>query len=381
MKPIRHPVRVAFVALVFALALPGQEVSPAPLSAENDSLFRDVFSMILKEYVDPKLPDDVVAGALAGAAETAGPESAYVPPNEVAAYRELQVPSAVLPLYVTKGQDFAKVLACFPGTDPSIKAGDALRFINGKSTFDMTYPQVLEALRGPAGEEAKCVFLKPETWQSYAVVLKRKPYPKAAISEIPGGGAAIAVPSLDVPPPDDLASRLQSIKGSCVVDLRGCASENAPVALEWAGLLGGDSEGIFLLDQQGKHANPVSGKGLLKGRQFKVLVDGATARAGELLAAALVKAGGVLSGEPTFGWAPKFCDFSLSNGGLLRLLCGHYTDDSGEAIRQKPLKPSIEARVREGESPAAFYARLLAASAPSAPPSTLPETAKAANGN
>ena len=374
---------IVSAALVISAACLGQEADPAPFNAENDSLFKDVFSMILKEYVDPKLPEDVVAGALAGAVETSGPESAYIPPGEVASYKALQAQSAALPLFVTKGQDFAKVLAVFPQTDPVVKVGDGLRFINGKSTFDMTYPQVAEALRGPAGEEAKCVFIKPETWQSYTVVLKRRPYPEASVAELAGGGAVVAVPSLEAAPPKDLASKLGQAKGPFIIDLRGCASESDSDALSWASLIGGDSEGVFLADQQGKHANPVHGPGLLKGRKFIVLVDGTTARGGEILAAALVKAGGTLAGEPTFGWAPKFSDFALSNGGLLHILCGYYTDGSGEAIRDKPLKPSIEAKAREGEKPAAFYARLVAAEAAARAkePQKQPETAKRPDGH
>ncbi len=381
MKLRRVPALIPFAAVVFAaISFLGQQTPPAPLSTENGSLFNDVFSMIFREYVDPKLPEDVVAGALAGAAESAGPESAYIPPKAVAAYRAMSAPSATLPLYVTKGQDFAKVLAVFPSCDSAVKVGDGLRFIAGKSTFDMTYPEVMEALRGPAGEEAKCVFIKADTWQSYTAALKRRPYPEAGVTEVSGGGAAVLLPSLEAGAPQDFDSKIASIKGPVVVDLRGCASEDMASAFQWAGLLGGDSEGIFLMDQQGKHSNAVRGRGLLKGRPFRVLVDGTTARAGEVLAAALVKTGGVLVGEPTFGWAPEFRDFPLSNGGLLRLLCGYYTEGSGEAIRQKPLKPSIEVHSRGGEAPAAFYARVLSAQVSSAAPQQRASAAQTANG-
>ncbi len=369
-------------AVLLSIASLGQEAPVPPFNAENDSLFKDVFSMILKEYVDPKLPEDVVAGALAGAAETSGPESAYIPPNEVAAYRALGAQSAALPLYVTKGQDFAKLLAVFPGTDAAVKVGDGLRFINGKSTFDMTYPQVAQALLGTAGEEAKCVFIKPDTWQSYTVVLKRRLYPEASVAELAGGFGVLAVPSLEASPPKDLASKIERAKGPFIVDLRGCASESDSAAFDWAGLIGGDSEGVFLADQQGKHANPVHGQGILKGRKLIVLVDATTARGGEILAAALAKAGGRLAGEPTFGWAPKFCDYPLSNGGMLHILCGYYTDGSGEEIRNKPLKPSIEAKARDGEAPAAFYARLFAMAAePAKATEKQPEAAKRPNGD
>ncbi len=374
MRRVRTLLAAALLAVILTpLAIRAQAPAPPGLSPENASLFREVFGMVLKEYVDPKRPADVAKGAVAGLVESAGPECAYLPPAQVAAYRALRAAGPALPLYVTKGQDFARVLAVFPGTDPAVRVGDALRFVDGRSTYDLTYPQVLEALRGAEGEPVRCSFLKAETWQTHAVTLQRQLPPAASVSPLPGGAAALLIPALEAAVPGDLAPRLAAVRGAVLVDLRGCASEDDEAALSWLGLLTGDGEGLFDQGQGPKRPHPVRGAGLLRGRTIRVLVDGTTARAGEILAAGLAKSGATLVGGPTFGWAPRFEDLPLNNGGLLRLLTGFYADAGGAPIQQRPLQPVIALEAGETEAPAAFRARALRAAAPASPAAPVPD--------
>ena len=130
-------------ALAALAAFAQTDQTKPPLDQASWSLFQRVFGMVLRDYVDPKAPQDVVLGALKGAASSAGPECAYIPPEEVPAYRASLAAPAGLPLFVTKDMDFARLIAPYPGQDASLKPGDALRFIGGRSTYDLTYPQVL----------------------------------------------------------------------------------------------------------------------------------------------------------------------------------------------------------------------------------------------
>jgi len=367
----------ALLAAVTAASAAAQEAPPAPVSPERADLFREVFSMVLDEYVDPKSPQEVVRGALAGAARAAGPECAYIPPEDAAAWRAAQAPSALLPVWVSQGEDFARVLATWPGADPKIRPGDFLRFIAGRSTYDMTYPEVLRALRGTEGEEVECIFVKPESWEMYTVRLTRRLPPPPVLTPLPGGAACLALPALGADLPADLAARLQAVKGPVLVDLRGCASGDTVAALRWAGWLAGPSASAVRVLRDRKEPEAVEGPGVLKGRLARVLVDSTTVRGGELLAASLVRSGALLVGSPTIGWSARFEDLPLADGGLLHLATAFYAAPDGEALRSHPLQPAVELSPKEGESPAAFLARALkeapappkaAASAGPAPP-------------
>lgn len=379
---MRPPCLMALSAFLAAAVLCGSSPCRAqspkekqPLGESNWSLFERVYGLVLRDYVEQKTPEDVIQGALKGAASAGGPECAYIPPDKVPAYRALSAPSPTLPLYVTKDEDFARVLAVFPGQEKAVKVGDALRFMGSVSTYDLSYPEVLEALRGKDEEKVRCIFLKQEAWQSYDATLARQPYAPPAWTPLPKEGGALAVPCLESPLPPALAQALKASKGPVLVDLRGCASGDTDAALRWAGDLLGKREGPAWKGQQDARHAPLSGPGYLAGREIRVLVSGSTARAGEVLALALMGSGAILVGEPTFGHAPLIQDFPLENGGILRLITAYFLNPDGKPVKGEPLKPAIPLTVAADEKAEETYAKALKAVVP--PPA--PPAKEAAN--
>lgn len=350
---------LAAAAAFWCLPLWAQGAAKPPLDDSSWTLFQRVFGMVLRDYVEPKTANEVILGALKGAASSAGPECAYIPPDEAAAYRDLASASAGLPLYVTKDADFAQILAVFPGQDEAIKAGDSLRFIGNRSTYDMTYPQILEALRGKAGDKVRCIFLQESAWKSYEVTLScQKPAPPDWIP-IPAGAACLAIPCLEAEPSNQTLQRLREFKGPLLIDLRGCASGDVASALKWAGLLLGKVDAPSRKGPKGMLTQPLAGPGYLMGRTYRVLVDKATARGGEVLALALSGAGGVLVGQPTFGWAPYAEDLPLENGGILRLNTAYFLAPGGAVMKDHPLQPDITFEPKADQKPEEVYALAL----------------------
>jgi carboxyl-terminal processing protease len=344
------------ILLGLTIATGAQNAPPKqPLDDASWSLFQRVFGMVLRDYVEPKTPQQVMLGALQGAAMSAGPECAYVPPEEVEAYKALAQPGPTLPLYVTKYEDFAHVLAAFPGQDAAIHPGDPLRFIGNTSTYDLTYPKVMEALRGKDGEPVKCIFLKQDAWQSYEVTLTRQAPALPRFVLLGKEGSALVLPCLEAATPQNLPDSVKASKGPVLVDLRGCASPDLKGAERWAGELLGAVEGPAYKGSLGIKKLPLSGRGLLAGRRLRVLVDGTTARAGEVLALALSGAGALLCGSPTFGYAPRVEDLPLENGGLLRLTTAFFLGSDGEMVKDKPIKPVISLTVAPDEKPEETY--------------------------
>lgn len=356
------------LGLAICRAAPAQAPAPQkqPFDDASWSLFQRVFGLVLRDYVEPKKPDQVILGALQGAAESAGPECAYVPPGETKAYQALAQPGPCLPLYVVKHEDFARVLAVFPGEDPTIRPGDPLRFIGTTSTYDLTYPQVLEALRGQEGDKVKCLFLKQDAWQSYEVSLTRRVPAAPRVIPLGQDGTALALPCLEAEAPPGMAAELKAAKGTVLVDLRGCASPDSQAALHWAGELAGTREGPLAKDSRGTRKLALSGPGLLAGKPLRILVDQTTARGGEILALALQSLGGILVGAPTYGSAPVIEDIPLENGGLLRLTTSYLLGPDGEMVKEKPLAPAISLEVPQAEKAEETYRRALKAPLPEA---------------
>lgn len=366
-----------FILLSLGLAVAAGAQSTPPKQTLDDAswgLFQRVFGMVLRDYVEPKTSQQVILGALQGAAMSAGPECAYVPPEEVEAYKALTQTGAMLPLYVTKYEDFAHVLAVFPGQDPAIHPGDPLRFIGNTSTYDLTYPKVLEALRGKEREPVRCIFLKQDAWQSYEVALTRQMPAQPQFVSLGKDGGALVVPCLEAALPQGVADSAKASKGPFLVDLRGCASPDLKAAERWAGDLLGGVEGPAYKGAQGAKKLALSGRGILAGRHLRVLVDGTTARGGEVVALALAGAGAVVCGSPTFGYAPLVEDLPLENGGLLRLTTAFFLGPDGEMVKEKPVKPVIALTVAADEKPEQTYRKALQAPVP--PPEQNKDTGK-----
>jgi carboxyl-terminal processing protease len=362
-------------ALSLALLLALVSVIPAgaqqaqdkpPLDDRSWALFQRILGMVLRDYVEPRSPQDVIVGALKGAASSAGPECAYVPPEQVAAYQAAKANAVGLPLFVTKETDFARLIATYPGQDASVKAGDALRFMGDQSTYDLSYPQVLAALRGKAGEKVRCIFIKPDTWQSYTVTLERLAPPEPRWVYPVAAGGVLVLPSLEAPFQATLAKAMMATKGPVLVDLRGCADDDARLAFRWAGDLLGKIESPARKTSKGVVREPLAGQGVLAGRPLRVLVDGTTGRAGEVLAVALANAGATLVGAPTFGFAGYFQDFPLENGGLLRLNTAYFLGPDGEALKGHPIAPAIALTFPEAAKAGETYAAALKAPLPKA---------------
>ncbi len=248
-SPRERAAVLVVVLFMVALVFPASAARPnaqQPMDGESWDLFKKVFGMVLRDYVDPKTPQDVIKGALQGAASSVGPECAYIPPEKVAAYKALAKAGPQLPMYVTKDKDFARVLAVFPGQNADIRPGDALRFIGDESTYDLTYPEVLIALRGQDDKGIKCTFLNQESWQSTSVTLTRTLPAAPTWTPLPGADGALSIPCLEAKLSSHAANAIRACRGTVVVDLRNSASGSVADAIRWAGdLIGPGRSALF----------------------------------------------------------------------------------------------------------------------------------------
>jgi carboxyl-terminal processing protease len=368
------PLLCAALALWILVPAGGTPAPPQPktdaqaLSEDGWALFRRVFSLVLRDYVDPKTSEQVIRGALQGAAAAAGPESAYIPPDRVKPYRDALRATHTLPFYVTKGDDFARVLCPFPDLEKGPESGDFLKSVDGISTYDLTYAEVQILLAGKEGATASCVFLKRDAFETYRLTLPFLPPPPARWWARPKGGV-LALAALSAALPPAVEASLKASKASTVlVDLRSCAQGDTQAALVTAGFLLGKSPGPSSKGQKGEIRHALAGPGLLAGRTIRVLTGSNTARGGEVLARALESAGALVLGETTTGWAPQAELFPLENNGLLRMNTAFFLDRDGKPLKANGLEPRVKLAPEKDEAREAYYDRALIAEAPAPTP-------------
>jgi len=327
------------------------------VSSDNWDLFRDVYSLVIDSYVEPKSPDQLVAGALEGLAAATGPECGYIPKAKLPETEAAEKSGAYLPLYITKDGGFANVICPFRGEDREIEPGDMLRFINGKSVFDMNFPQLIASMRGKDGETVTCGFIKKESFKPYEKKLTvKRPLPPA-VRDFREKGAVIEIPCLEAEFDQQFKEKVAMTSGGIILDLRGCASPGEERALAVAGILFGGGS-LKVAARNGTVEMPFSGEGLLKDRKLLVIMDKTTARGGEVLALASGK-NAVTAGAETFGFAALHEKVMLKNGDALVILTGYFLDRNGKEMKGNPLKPDLPFDVSDTSGKDDFYLKIL----------------------
>lgn len=137
--------------------------------------------------------------------------------------------------------------------------------------------------------------------------------------------------------------------GGLVVDLRGNGGGLLDEAVLAASAFLPEGRVVVSTESrtQGRSVHRASGDRLWRG-PLAVLIDGGTASAAEILAAALAEgAGARLLGSPSFGKGVFQQEVGLSNGGALKLTVGQYFTAEGENLAENGLRP----RVRVGDRP------------------------------
>jgi carboxyl-terminal processing protease len=342
--------------ILILLSVPAVPAGPQ-VSNENWELFRQVYSLVLDTYVEPKSPDELITGALEGLAAATGPECGYIPKNKMAETDLAGKSDFFLPLYITKDGGFANVISTFPGEDKEIEPGDLLRFINGKSVFDMNYPQMMVALKGAGGEEATCGFIKKGTFKPFEKKLTVKKAVMPVLHDFKEKGLAVEIPCIEAEFDQSVKDKMAKASGRVVIDLRGCASSDEKRAVVLAGMLFGAGN-LKFASKNGNSDIPFSGEGILKDKDVVVIVDKTTARSGEVLALASAK-NGPLIGEETFGFSAMHETVALKNGDGLVILTGYFLDKEGKEVKDNPLKPDFIFDVSEKSRKDDFYLKAI----------------------
>src|SRR5947199_4044789 len=115
------------------------------------SIFVEVFDLVRNNYVEPVSSDQLMDGAFSGVTDAVDEFSYYVPPQQMAAYKNFaDVEDNGVGLIVTKRFGYGFVIAAVPGSPAAksgIERGDFIEKIDGQPTQKMAVWQVRNLLR------------------------------------------------------------------------------------------------------------------------------------------------------------------------------------------------------------------------------------------
>ena len=315
-------------------------------------LFNEVLYLIRNNYVEPVKDDTLMEGAYRGMLESLDSQSEYLTPEEYQrAVRNARNGDADPGVVVSKRRGYAVVVASRVGS-PARKAGldtgTILISIDGRSTLRMGAWEAAQALQGKSGTSVRLTVIRNSESKSEELVVERavpkRSEPTGRLVE-PGIGV-LRIPDLRPGDAEQIRRTVAGLSGQganrLLLDLRDNAGASVEEAIKVAGIFAGGATVARVKDRKsGTEELKAPGGAPWKGK-LALLVDGGTAGASEVLAAALrEKAGAAMVGEKTWGLATVQKIIGLPGGDGIRLSVGKYLSPSGKDWNGTGLDPDV----------------------------------------
>jgi carboxyl-terminal processing protease len=354
-------------AILFGLGLtPGftegglLATTPGSETSRQIEVLSKVLDIVHSDYVDK--PDDakLLNAAIDGILKSLDPHSSYM---DAKSYAEMQATTSGqfggLGMEINMVDGVLKVLAPMDDTPASragIVAGDIIDEVDGTSVKGLTLSQAVEKMRGTPGTEVRLQIVRQGANAPMSVTLVREIIKVSAVRhDIMGDDVGyVRITQFSGRVADDLKEAIQAIAARVppdvlkgyVVDLRNNPGGLLDQAVRVAGafLTSGEIVSIRGRDPgEVQHFNASPGD-LIDGKPLIVLINGGSASASEIVAAALQdQKRATIIGSRTFGKASVQTIIPLGPGnGALRLTTARYYRPSGHSLQAQGVSPDIE---------------------------------------
>ena len=339
-----------------------------PVLAENNSdkadvyeqldLFGDIFDRIRSEYVEEVDAKELIEAAINGMLTSLDPHSGYLPPVDAEKMREqTRGEFGGLGIEVTQEEGFVKVVSPIDGTpadEAGMEAGDFITHVDGESVLGLTLNEAVERMRGPVGSEIIITVVREGEDEPFEVTIIRD-FIKLTAARVRTEGKSVVIRVTTFNDNtfdnirDGLDKELQSAGGleninGIVIDLRnnpgGLLSQ--AIRVSDAFLDKGEIVSTRGRDpEDGDRYNATPGD-LINGKPIVVLINGGSASASEIVAAALKDhRRGIVVGTKSFGKGSVQTVMPLREQSAMRLTTARYYSPSGRSIQNLGVTPDI----------------------------------------
>ena len=339
-----------------------------PVLAENNSdkadvyeqldLFGDIFDRIRSEYVEEVDARELIEAAINGMLTSLDPHSGYLPPVDAEKMREqTRGEFGGLGIEVTQEEGFVKVVSPIDGTpadEAGMEAGDFITHVDGESVLGLTLNEAVERMRGPVGSEIIITVVREGEDEPFDVTIIRD-FIKLTAARVrtEGKSVVIRVTTFNDNTFDNIrdgldkelesAGGLENING-VVIDLRnnpgGLLSQ--AIRVSDAFLDKGEIVSTRGRDpEDGDRYNATPGD-LINGKPIVILINGGSASASEIVAAALKDhRRAIVVGTKSFGKGSVQTVMPLREQSAMRLTTARYYSPSGRSIQNLGVTPDI----------------------------------------
>jgi carboxyl-terminal processing protease len=246
-----------------------------------------------------------------------------------------------------------------PGFKAGILSGDRIIKVNGKSTENMTLPDVVKILRGDPNTEVSMTLMRPSSGELKDYKLKRAVITVDMVKDINGKKefplgenkiGYVRLTQFGEKTSDDLEAALRKLKDqgmqALIIDLRwnpgGLLDQAVEVCEKFL------PRGQLIVSTEGRNSaqdskHRAAGRGdELHGMPIVVLVNFGSASASEIVSGCLQDLHrAIILGEKTFGKGSVQSIIPLDDGSALRLTTAKYYTPSHKVIHEVGITPNI----------------------------------------
>jgi carboxyl-terminal processing protease len=329
----------------------GQAAHAFPLLSQAHVLLQE-------HYLDP-LPDETLLqrGMIRGMLQELGdPFTIYVEP----ASHELESDQlsgeyggiGVLLTLDQEGNVHLVPAAGGPADLAGVQEGDILTAINGAPLEPGAGLEVVSAaLRGPAGTRVRLTLLSGDSGDVRQITVVREVIPLPSVTGylMPDDRSTgvLAVTSFTERTPDELSTAYTDLRSrgaeKMILDLRGNSGGLLDSGIDVARYFLGSGVVVIERGREGdEQVHRVEQAGAASETPLAVIIDGATASAAEIVAAALQEnSRAPLIGQPSYGKGSVQLIFDLSDGSSLHVTSARWLTPSGNQIDGVGLRPDV----------------------------------------
>lgn len=347
---MRFKVSVLALSVVIALyvVIGGLLPRSGVIASYNDpysqlTIFQEVLTRIINDYVDEPDLEKVRVGALRGLAEGLDPYSAYLTPDQVrrlnAGTSQAEGESGIVLSKVAGYAYVVSVLKGSPAEIAGVRPGDLIEYIGTQATRDISLYEARELLTGPPGKEIEVKIFREGRSETFRFKLDRIARPKPEAKLLERGIGYVKLATLEEGESVRIRRELEGLISQgvdrLILDLRGVATGTLSEAVAVANYFIGSGTLAQTIGREGRLLQTFTAdpqRQLYRG-ELVVLVDRSTAGAAEVVAAAVLEnKRGEVVGEKTFGAGGEQKLFPLRDGGGLYITVVKYAGPSGKPI-------------------------------------------------
>lgn len=347
----------------------GGENKDCPFCPPEDvdfSIMWEAWHKLKENYVDPGSLNEkeMVYGATAGMVGSAGdPYTVFFTPEETTKFLEdVSGEFQGVGMEIGIKDDQLEVVSPIKGTPAEragLRPGDKIIRIGDRATTGITVEEAVSLIRGPQGTQITLAIMRDDWEESKDITIRREIIKIPSLEwEIKNGDTAYIKiyqfsETLSLDFRKEALEILNSGARKIVLDLRGNPGGYLEVSQDIAGwFLTRDTLVVTEDFGDAKEDTLYKARGTASFADYPtvVLINGGTASASEILAAALRDNRGVkLLGETSYGKGSVQKLEELSDGSSLKVTVAKWLTPAGDQISEKGLEPDIRVELTEAD--------------------------------